>query len=78
MALPEEFHEISGYLDALLDKAGRPRESVKRSMMIFVRFGRDQAELDEKLQYVVMNAVKSELVIDPWAYPALYVRSIVQ
>ncbi len=46
---PEDFREINGYLDELLDRAGRPRESVKRSMMIFLRFGRDQRELDAKL-----------------------------
>ncbi len=46
---PEDFREINAYLDDLLDKAGRPRDSVRRSMMIFLRFGRDQAELDAKL-----------------------------
>jgi F420-dependent oxidoreductase-like protein len=46
---PEDFREMSRYLDQLIDKAGRARESVRRSMMIFLRFGRDQAELDAKL-----------------------------
>jgi alkanesulfonate monooxygenase SsuD/methylene tetrahydromethanopterin reductase-like flavin-dependent oxidoreductase (luciferase family) len=46
---PEDFREMSGYLDQLIDKAGRARESVRRSMMIFLRFGRDRAELDAKL-----------------------------
>jgi alkanesulfonate monooxygenase SsuD/methylene tetrahydromethanopterin reductase-like flavin-dependent oxidoreductase (luciferase family) len=46
---PEDFSEISSYLDSLLDKAGRPRNSVKRSMMIFLRFGRTEAELQARL-----------------------------
>jgi F420-dependent oxidoreductase-like protein len=46
---PEDFRELSGYLDGLLDKAGRPRTSVRRSMMVFVRYGRDQADLDARL-----------------------------
>jgi alkanesulfonate monooxygenase SsuD/methylene tetrahydromethanopterin reductase-like flavin-dependent oxidoreductase (luciferase family) len=46
---PEQFTEINGYLDDLLDKAGRPRSAVRRSMMIFLRFGRDQAELQARL-----------------------------
>jgi alkanesulfonate monooxygenase SsuD/methylene tetrahydromethanopterin reductase-like flavin-dependent oxidoreductase (luciferase family) len=46
---PEDFAEINGYLDTLIDKAGRPREAVRRSMMIFLRTGRDQADLDRRL-----------------------------
>jgi F420-dependent oxidoreductase-like protein len=46
---PEQFIEINGYLDGLLDKVGRPRSEVRRSMMIFLRFGRDQTELDARL-----------------------------
>jgi F420-dependent oxidoreductase-like protein len=46
---PDDFREINAYLDELLDRAGRPQASVKRSMMIFVRFARDQRELDAKL-----------------------------
>jgi thiamine-phosphate diphosphorylase len=39
----------------------------------FDRIMRDQAELDEKLNYVVNNAAKAGLVEDPWDYQALYV-----
>jgi F420-dependent oxidoreductase-like protein len=46
---PDVFAETNGYLDALLDRAGRPRDSVRRSMMLFVRAGRDQADLDARL-----------------------------
>jgi alkanesulfonate monooxygenase SsuD/methylene tetrahydromethanopterin reductase-like flavin-dependent oxidoreductase (luciferase family) len=46
---PEQFQEINTYLDGLLDRAERPRSSVRRSMMLFLRFGRDQAELDARL-----------------------------
>jgi thiamine-phosphate pyrophosphorylase len=40
----------------------------------FDRILRDQNEFEEKLEYVVNNAAKRELVIDPWEYPALYVK----
>ena len=46
---PEDFSETNAYLDSLLDRAERPRSSVRRSMMIFLRFGRDQADLDAHL-----------------------------
>jgi F420-dependent oxidoreductase-like protein len=46
---PEAFVEINTYLDTLIDKAGRPRDAVRRSMMIFLRTGRDQADLDARL-----------------------------
>jgi F420-dependent oxidoreductase-like protein len=34
---PEVFKALSAHLDSLLDKAGRPRSAVRRSMMIFLR-----------------------------------------
>jgi alkanesulfonate monooxygenase SsuD/methylene tetrahydromethanopterin reductase-like flavin-dependent oxidoreductase (luciferase family) len=34
---PEEFKALNAHLDSLLDKAGRPRSAVRRSMMIFLR-----------------------------------------
>jgi thiamine-phosphate pyrophosphorylase len=40
----------------------------------FDRIIRDQAEFDEKLNYIVNNAAKKDLVADPWEYPALHVR----
>jgi F420-dependent oxidoreductase-like protein len=46
---PADFAETNAYLDGLLDKAGRPRHSVRRSMMVFLRTGRDQSELDARL-----------------------------
>ncbi|MBV9324587.1 MAG: TIGR03560 family F420-dependent LLM class oxidoreductase [Chloroflexi bacterium] len=46
---PEQFQEINAYLDGLLDRAERPRSSVRRSMMIFLRFGRDRADLEARL-----------------------------
>jgi F420-dependent oxidoreductase-like protein len=46
---PEDFAEVSAYLDGLVEKAGRPRNAVRRSMMIFLRTGRDQADLDRRL-----------------------------
>jgi hypothetical protein len=40
----------------------------------FDRIMRNQSELDEKVQYIVNNPVKRELVNDPREYPALYVK----
>ncbi len=46
---PAQFKEVNAYLDSLLDKAGRPRSAVRRSMMVFLRYGRDQADLEARL-----------------------------
>jgi F420-dependent oxidoreductase-like protein len=46
---PEQFQEVNAYLDSLLDRAGRPRSTVRRSMMVFLRYGRDQADLEARL-----------------------------
>jgi len=46
---PESFREASAYLDELIRKAGRQPSSVKRSMMLFVRYGRDRADLEARL-----------------------------
>jgi thiamine-phosphate pyrophosphorylase len=39
----------------------------------FDRIVRDHAEFEEKLNYIVNNAPKKDLVADPWDYPALFV-----
>ena len=46
---PEDFAEINAYLDSLIEKAGRPKQAVRRCMMLFLRTGRDQADLDRRL-----------------------------
>jgi F420-dependent oxidoreductase-like protein len=46
---PDEFRETNAYLDGLIEKAERPRESVRRSMMLFVRTGANQSDLDARL-----------------------------
>jgi alkanesulfonate monooxygenase SsuD/methylene tetrahydromethanopterin reductase-like flavin-dependent oxidoreductase (luciferase family) len=46
---PEDFASVNAYLDSLLDQVGRPRSSVRRSMMLFVRYGRDRADLEARL-----------------------------
>jgi alkanesulfonate monooxygenase SsuD/methylene tetrahydromethanopterin reductase-like flavin-dependent oxidoreductase (luciferase family) len=46
---PEDFAEVNAYLDELVEKAGRPKNAVRRSMMLFLRTGRDQADLDRRL-----------------------------
>lgn len=48
---PDDFRERSTLLDGLLDDAGRDRGAVRRTMMHGVFFGRDEAELDRRLQW---------------------------
>jgi F420-dependent oxidoreductase-like protein len=47
---PGRFAELSARLDELLLAAGRAPGDVRRSLMTGLLFGRDQAELDRKLQ----------------------------
>jgi alkanesulfonate monooxygenase SsuD/methylene tetrahydromethanopterin reductase-like flavin-dependent oxidoreductase (luciferase family) len=45
----ERFATLSSELDTLLDRQGRPREAVKRTMMTRVVVGRSDAEAEGKL-----------------------------
>ncbi len=47
---PARFAELSSRLDSLLDGQGRPAGAVRRSLMTGLFFGRDEAELNAKLQ----------------------------
>jgi hypothetical protein len=40
----------------------------------FDRIVRDQAELQEKLEYMLKNPVKAGVTVDPWQYLGWYVR----
>jgi F420-dependent oxidoreductase-like protein len=60
---PDNFAELNGYLNALIDRAGRPREAVRRSMMIFLRTGRDQADLDARLAAKPLPEGLSSIVV---------------
>jgi F420-dependent oxidoreductase-like protein len=46
---PEAFREMNAYLDQLIHKAGRSPQNVRRSMMVFMRYGRDAADLEARL-----------------------------
>jgi F420-dependent oxidoreductase-like protein len=46
---PEEFKRLNGRLDELLMEQGRPRDSVRRSLMTGCVFAKDQKRLDAKL-----------------------------
>ncbi len=48
---PEAFHERSVILDQLLHAAGRNPSEVKRTVMLSLTFGRDMAELNQKLSW---------------------------
>jgi F420-dependent oxidoreductase-like protein len=47
---PARFVELSSRLDSLLDGQGRPAGAVRRSLMTGLFFGRNEAELNAKLQ----------------------------
>lgn len=46
---PEEFADLSAHLGRLLEQRGRTRHSVRRSVMAGLVFGRDDADLRQKL-----------------------------
>ena len=46
---PARFAELNAKLDNLLDAAGRPREAVRRTLMIGAVFGRDEQEVERLL-----------------------------
>jgi F420-dependent oxidoreductase-like protein len=46
---PARFRELSALLDELLAKQGRPADSVRRSLMTNVIFGREDSEVQRKL-----------------------------
>lgn len=46
---PARFAELNAKLDSLLDEAGRPRDAVRRSLMIGSVFGRDEHEVERLL-----------------------------
>lgn len=48
---PEAFQQRSARLDALLSEAGRPPESVKRTLYCWLHFGRTIQELDQVLAF---------------------------
>ena len=47
---PQRFREKSEILDGLLDKGGRPRDTVRRSLMLGTVFAPDESTLREKLE----------------------------
>ncbi len=49
MIPPERFRERNQLLDDLLDQAGRPRDTVQRTLMTNLTFGRDADDLERKL-----------------------------
>jgi F420-dependent oxidoreductase-like protein len=62
---PDEFRELSARLDALLDKEGRPRSALRRSMMIFLRDGRAHGQIKD--QVAQLEAAGVQRVMLNWA-----------
>ena len=52
---PEEFRDMSTYLDSLLQKEGRQPGDVKRSVMTLVMFGRMREDLQKRLERPPFN-----------------------
>jgi alkanesulfonate monooxygenase SsuD/methylene tetrahydromethanopterin reductase-like flavin-dependent oxidoreductase (luciferase family) len=55
--------ELNAQLDRLLEENGRPLEEVRRSLMTEVVFGRDEAEVQRKLQGRDLAAVSQRGII---------------
>ncbi len=64
---------IKGKTARLLNQGRRSKGSVWQAES-FDRIVRDQAELDEKLEYMLNNPVKAGLTADPWNYAGWYFR----
>lgn len=58
-----KFAELNGQLDTLLQVQGRPLAAVRRSLMTGVVFGRDEAEVQRKLQGRSLDALRERGVL---------------
>jgi F420-dependent oxidoreductase-like protein len=56
---PERFRELSAHLDQLMEREGRSPDAIKRTMMHRVTIGRNQQELDGKLEGMDVENLKS-------------------
>lgn len=61
---PQDFREHSDHLDTLLSAAGRQPTDVRRTMMLTLFFGRDQAELDRRLSWRTKNPEFADLSLE--------------
>lgn len=61
---PEDFHNHSAYLDILLQAAGRQSTEVRRTLMLPLFFGQDQAMLDQRLAWRHKRADLAELSLE--------------
>ncbi|HVU70340.1 MAG TPA: TIGR03560 family F420-dependent LLM class oxidoreductase [Ktedonobacteraceae bacterium] len=61
---PEEFREHGQKLDALLSAGGRQPSEVKRTLMLTLFFGRDQAELEKSMAWRLRDPKLAGLSLD--------------
>ncbi len=59
----EQYKELNAHLDALLDKAGRPRSAVRRSVMTFIR---DRTPEQVKEEVMALEAAGCQRVMLNW------------
>jgi alkanesulfonate monooxygenase SsuD/methylene tetrahydromethanopterin reductase-like flavin-dependent oxidoreductase (luciferase family) len=61
---PDEFREHSQKLDTLLAAAGRQPADVRRTLMLTLFFGRDQAELEKNMSWSLRDPKLAGLSLD--------------
>ena len=79
---PNEWYSLSGILHSVKRHSAhrinktRGRQGKLWQAETYDRIVRDEAEFDEKAQYILHNAVKSGLTEDPWDYDGLWCESM--
>jgi F420-dependent oxidoreductase-like protein len=56
----EKVHSLNNHLDGLLEKNGRRPESVRRSLMTGVVYGREEADVERKIEARTQGRLKSD------------------
>ena len=79
-----EWYSLSGILHSVKRHSARQINLVRGRQgrlwqaETYDRIVRDEAEFDEKAQYILTNALKRGLVENPWAYDGLWCESMTQ
>jgi len=59
----EKFAQLDGRLEGLLREAGRPPESVRRTLMTRAVFGRTEAEIDRRLDGIRREELDAAVIV---------------
>ena len=77
-----EWHSLSGILHSIKRHSARRINQARRRQgklwqaETYDRIVRDEAEFDEKAQYILTNALKRGLAEDPWEYDGFWCESM--